>query len=111
MSDDKEHRVRVRAYHIWERKGRAGRAEDHWLEAEAEMHREATPPSAGLPSTESAEQPKKTAKRSAAPPGKAKKTQAGASETSQKKPVKDRSKKEPAAAKADAPRSRRTPPA
>lgn len=33
-----EQQVRVRAYHIWEDEGRVlGRAEDHWLRAEAEF--------------------------------------------------------------------------
>lgn len=33
-----EQQVRVRAYHIWEDDGRVfGRAEEHWLKAEAEM--------------------------------------------------------------------------
>lgn len=33
-----EHKVRERAYYIWEDEGRsAGRAEFHWLQAEAEL--------------------------------------------------------------------------
>ena len=33
-----EHRVRVRAYYIWEDEGRAfGHADAHWLRAEAEL--------------------------------------------------------------------------
>src|SRR5947208_341607 len=63
MSDDREHRVRTRAYHIWERDGRAGRAEDHWLEAEAEIGRESEAPAAAPPEPPSPEQPKKPARR------------------------------------------------
>ena len=38
---DQEQRIRVRAYHIWERAGcRDGRAEYHWREAEREIERE-----------------------------------------------------------------------
>ena len=44
---DKEQRIRTRAYQIWEREGRAeGRAEDHWRQAEIEIERERTQPSA-----------------------------------------------------------------
>jgi hypothetical protein len=33
-----DHRVRERAYEIWEREGHpAGRADQHWLRAEAEI--------------------------------------------------------------------------
>ncbi len=41
MANDHEQAVRRRAYEIWERDGRAGRAEDHWLEAERELAAEA----------------------------------------------------------------------
>ncbi|MFD1355982.1 DUF2934 domain-containing protein, partial [Methylorubrum suomiense] len=35
-----EHQVRERAYYIWEDEGRGfGRAEIHWLQAEAELRR------------------------------------------------------------------------
>jgi len=35
--DDRETRIRLRAYEIWERQGRTGDPEDHWLEAEREI--------------------------------------------------------------------------
>jgi hypothetical protein len=41
MANDHEQAVRRRAYEIWERDGRAGRAEDHWMEAERELAAEA----------------------------------------------------------------------
>jgi phage-related baseplate assembly protein len=37
MDDDRERRIRERAYEIWERAGRSGTPEDHWLEAEREL--------------------------------------------------------------------------
>src|SRR3954454_20193302 len=39
MSDNKDERIRMRAYYIWERQG-GGRAQDHWGEAELEVERE-----------------------------------------------------------------------
>src|SRR5829696_2261976 len=57
---DQEQRIRVRAYHIWERAGcRDGRAEDHWREAELEIERELAQ-LAAQPSNRQ-EQPKKRA--------------------------------------------------
>jgi hypothetical protein len=38
--DSREERIRVRAYEIWERQGRSGSPEDHWLEAERELKAE-----------------------------------------------------------------------
>lgn len=38
--DDWEEKVRVRAYHIWERQGRTGDPHEHWHEAERELHAE-----------------------------------------------------------------------
>ena len=35
--DDLEVRIRNRAYEIWERDGRTGDSEDHWLQAEREL--------------------------------------------------------------------------
>jgi len=32
--DDRDEKIRVRAYEIWEHQGRSGTPEDHWLEAE-----------------------------------------------------------------------------
>lgn len=35
MSDDKNHKIREKAYHLWESQGRPeGRALDHWVDAE-----------------------------------------------------------------------------
>ena len=57
---DKEQRIRVRAYDIWERDGcRDGRAEDHWREAESEIERESAELAAQ--SSDGQEQPKKRA--------------------------------------------------
>jgi hypothetical protein len=39
--DDWEEKVRLRAYHIWERQGRTGNPYDHWHEAERELRAEA----------------------------------------------------------------------
>jgi hypothetical protein len=38
--DNREEKIRVRAYEIWERQGRTGDPEDHWLEAESELEAE-----------------------------------------------------------------------
>jgi hypothetical protein len=35
--DNREEEIRARAYEIWERQGRIGNPEDHWLEAEREL--------------------------------------------------------------------------
>jgi hypothetical protein len=40
--DDWEEKVRVRAYHIWERQGRTGNPYDHWHEVERELRAEET---------------------------------------------------------------------
>jgi hypothetical protein len=40
--DNWEEKVRVRAYHIWERQGRTGNPYDHWHEAERELKAEET---------------------------------------------------------------------
>ncbi len=37
MSHDQEHRIRTRAYELWEQAGCAGRAEEHWCQAEHEL--------------------------------------------------------------------------
>src|SRR5215210_8064544 len=37
MTDDFQTKIRNRAYEIWERDGRSGNPEDHWLEAEREL--------------------------------------------------------------------------
>ncbi|MGX9118179.1 DUF2934 domain-containing protein [Mesorhizobium sp. BHbsci] len=45
MGDDREDRIRERAYQIWEREGRIpGDPERHWHRAEAEIDREAALP-------------------------------------------------------------------
>ena len=45
MGDDREDKVRERAYHIWEREGGIhGDPERHWHQAEAEIDREAALP-------------------------------------------------------------------
>lgn len=39
-----DHEIRVRAYRIWEKKGKPeGNAEEHWREALAELQAEASP--------------------------------------------------------------------
>ena len=38
--DHREERIRTRAYEIWERQGRSGNPEDHWLEAERALKAE-----------------------------------------------------------------------
>ena len=38
--NEREDNIRARAYEIWERDGRAGNPEDHWLEAEREVRAE-----------------------------------------------------------------------
>ena len=40
--DNREEKIRVRAYEIWERQGRTGDPEDHWHEAERELKAEDT---------------------------------------------------------------------
>ena len=39
MSNNREEKVRRRAYELWERGGRIGNAEDHWYQAEGEIKR------------------------------------------------------------------------
>ncbi len=38
--DDREEKIRVRAYEIWERQGHTGDPEDHWHEAVSELKAE-----------------------------------------------------------------------
>jgi hypothetical protein len=45
--DDREEKIRVRAYEIWERQGHTGDPEDHWHEAVSELKAEET--STGTP--------------------------------------------------------------
>src|SRR5215207_9818033 len=57
---DKEQRIRVRAYAIWEGEGRHdGRAEEHWRRAEREIEHALR--SAEAQAAEAPEQPPKTA--------------------------------------------------
>jgi Protein of unknown function (DUF2934) len=42
--DDRDEKIRIRAYAIWERQGRSGSPEDHWFEAERELRAEEEPP-------------------------------------------------------------------
>ncbi len=37
MENDLNRRIQERAYEIWEREGRSGDPEDHWLRAEQEL--------------------------------------------------------------------------
>jgi hypothetical protein len=37
MDNDVEGKIRRRAYEIWEREGRSGDPEDHWIRAEREL--------------------------------------------------------------------------
>jgi hypothetical protein len=57
MDEDREHRIRERAYEIWERQGRSGNPEDHWFEAERELaKRDAASPAGGADRTGTAPQ-------------------------------------------------------
>ena len=57
---DKEQRIRVRAYAIWEEEGRHdGRAEEHWRQAEREIEHALR--SAEAQAAEAPEQPPRTA--------------------------------------------------
>ncbi len=38
--DNRDEKIQVRAYEIWERQGHTGDPEDHWLEAERELKAE-----------------------------------------------------------------------
>lgn len=37
MDMDRHHNIRMRAFEIWEREGRSGDPESHWLQAEREI--------------------------------------------------------------------------
>ena len=47
MDNDREKKIRKRAYEIWEREGRSGNPEDHWVRAEREL-RDSPPESGGI---------------------------------------------------------------
>ena len=108
MSDNREHRIRERAYHIWEREGRKGRPEDHWLEAEAaELKRQ--PEQMSTQGGEQTSPPKHKTARGKASPSKTPKPRADEGEASETKPAAGRAKRLTAEEKSSASRSRRTP--
>jgi hypothetical protein len=50
MSDDRESRIRQKAYEIWEQLGRPeGQEQDHWIRAEAELQVDETEGTADVP--------------------------------------------------------------
>ena len=115
---DKEQRIRVHAYAIWEGEGRHdGRAEEHWRQAECEIEHASA--SAQAQAAEAAEQPPKTAGNRARPSTKTPPTGADASgfEAASRKPTTSRKKASvdakpfEARQKPGATPSRRTPPA
>ncbi|PTM78137.1 hypothetical protein C8J29_10492 [Cereibacter johrii] len=56
MSDDREARIRQRAYELWEAEGQpAGRDQDYWLRAEAELAEDKPVPAAKAPRARKAE--------------------------------------------------------
>src|SRR5829696_5746272 len=88
---DKEQRIRVRAYAIWEGEGRhEGRAEEHWRQAEREIEHALR--SAQVRPAEASEQPLKTAGSCARSSTKATQTGADASgfEGASRKPTTSR---------------------
>ena len=59
MGDDREDRIRARAYELWQRDGSPeGRENDHWIEAEQELDAENTGAGSAV-SPEPAPQPSK----------------------------------------------------
>ena len=62
--DNREEEIRVRAYEIWERQGRSGNPEDHWLEAERELKTEEAPPVESVEALEAASDSPAKRKRS-----------------------------------------------
>jgi hypothetical protein len=57
MNNDREEKVRIRAYEIWERTGHSGNPEDHWFQAEVELDLEKP----ALPEQDKAQSPPDTA--------------------------------------------------
>jgi Protein of unknown function (DUF2934) len=115
---DKEQRIRVRAYAIWEGEGRHdGQAEEHWRQAEREIEHALR--SAEAQAAEAPEQPPKTAGNRARTSAKATQTGADASglEGASRKPTTSRKTASVDATsskvrqKPTATHSRRTPPA
>jgi hypothetical protein len=41
--DDRDEKIRMRAYEIWECQGRTGSPDDHWFEAERELRAKEEP--------------------------------------------------------------------
>ena len=37
MKENREERIRAKAYELWEREGRSGDPQDHWLQAERDV--------------------------------------------------------------------------
>src|SRR5689334_2617465 len=90
--NDREHRIRLRAYEIWEREGRhEGRADDHWRQAQIEIERE----SVKAAQTIAPEQPTKKSGKRAEPSTDKAKARSGASGSNGKtgKPAASRGKK------------------
>src|SRR5829696_1317097 len=115
---DKEQRIRVRAYAIWEGEGRHdGQAEEHWRQAEREIEHALR--SAEAQAAEAPEQPPKAAGNRARTSTKATQTGADASgfREASRKPTTSRmtasvdATSSEARQKPAATRSRRTPPA
>jgi hypothetical protein len=87
---DKDERIRMRAYYIWERQG-GGRAEDHWGEAEREVERELAQQAAQAIGSQDQAKPR-TGKRGSAP-ARVAGARANASEQIKSKPVARRGKR------------------
>src|SRR4051794_24993828 len=90
MSDNRDERIRMRAYYLWERQG-GGRAEDHWGEAEREVERELAQQAAQATGSQDHAKPR-TGKRGSAP-DRAAGARANASEQINSKPVARRGKR------------------
>ena len=84
---DKEHKIRARAYELWEREGRGHGSHDrHWLEATRQVEAEeaasvrpaAVKSAAGKPASAKAAAPADAAKPAAAKPRKARAPKAAA---------------------------------
>src|SRR4051794_13754279 len=90
MSDNRDERIRMRAYYLWERQG-GGRAEDHWGEAEREVERELAQQAAQAIGSQDQAKPR-TGKRGSAS-ARAAGARANASEQVKSKPVARRGKR------------------
>ncbi|WYK06972.1 DUF2934 domain-containing protein [Cereibacter sphaeroides f. sp. denitrificans] len=100
MSDDREARIRQRAYELWEAEGQpAGRDQDYWLRAEAELGEDKPVPAAKAPRARKAEAEPAAGDEAApkAPPvQKAEAEPAANAEAAPKAPRARRTKAEPA---------------